>query len=401
MHVLIHTDEYCPTAQACANRMRSLADALTDSGAQVTVVCSSANLEHGERTKRAERVIYAPAFRMRKKTMVSRLINNLTFALSSVFCAAGAGRADVVITTSPPLLISIAGWLIARMKGARLIFDVRDIWPDVALEMGSIRKESICCRVFEKIARFMYKHADMVTTVSPGKAEKLQKYIQEAGSDSEKVQLIGNGFDEKILTSSFNEELVERYGFGRSFTCVYIGNIGLAQGLESVLRLAAETKHREARFLLFGSGAEKERLEGLARERGLDNVRFCGVLPPEHVSTVLSSADLSFISLKSAKMKDSIPTKLYEALGIGCPVLLMAEGDACTVLDKTGLGVHLSPDLPEQLVPAFDGIIDRYGEIITHRENAEYLVRNRYSRQKIAAGFAARLYRMAAEVIND
>ena len=373
-----------------------MAEALTESGAQVTVVCSAANLENGSPGKHTEQIIYAPAFRMRKKTTSSRLLNNLTFALTSFFCAAGAGKTDVVVTSSPPPLISVAGWLIARTKRARLIYDVRDIWPDIALEMGSFRKGSIYDRVFRKITRFMYKRADLITTVSPGKVEKLQKHVKDVRSDCEKVILVGNGFDEKILASPFYGEIKEKYGLGGQFTCVYIGNIGLAQGLESILRLAEETKHREARFLLFGKGAEKERLEQLVQEKGLTHVQFCGPLPPEHILTVLRSADLSFIPLKSAQMKDSIPTKLYEALGVGCPVLLMAEGDACTILDETGLGMHLSPDHPERLASVFDEIIERYDQIAAYREEAEDLVKTRYSRQKITAAFAARLWQEAA-----
>lgn len=394
MHVLIHTDEYCPTAQACTNRMLSFAEGIMDSVADVTVICSSANLENGEPGEHAERIIYAPAYRMKKKTAAARLLNNATFAVSSVFCAIGAGKADVVITTSPPPLISMAGWLIARTKRALLVYDVRDIWPDVALEMGSFKKGSFFDRTFRTITQFMYRHADLVTTVSPGKVEKVRNYVRKCCGKDDKVILVGNGFDENVLDSRFYEELVEKYGFGKSFTCVYIGNIGLAQGMESVLRLAEETKEKDVRFLLFGKGAAKERLEEIARQKNLEHVQFCGPLPKEQVYTVLKSADLSVIPLKSSKMKDSIPTKLYEALGVGCPVLLVAEGDSCEVLDETGLGRHVSPDHPEKLKEALEGIMDGYKQIISRRDEVKELVKTRYSRQKIAADFAAMLQKM-------
>ena len=120
---------------------------------------------------------------------------------------------------------------------------------------------------------------------------------------------------------------------------------------------------------------------------------FCGTLKPEEVPSILCSAQLSFIPLKSAEMKDSIPTKLYEALGLGCPVLLMAEGDSCAILDETGLGRHLSPDHPEQLGAVFDELVDEYDDILTRREDAKALIRNKYSRQKFTAGFAEVLRR--------
>lgn len=387
MNVLIHTDEYYPTAQACANRMRALAEALIKSGNRVTVVCSAGNLENGEVAKLDERVIYVPVFHMKKKSASQRLLNNMTFAFGSFFCALRTGKIDVVITTSPPPLISKAGWLIAKCKRAYLVYDVRDIWPDVALEMGSFEKNSVYDRVFRKITRFMYKHSDMITTVSQGKVEKIRGYMQELDADIAKIQMVGNGFNENILDYPDIPEVADTYGLGKQFTCVYIGNIGMAQGLESMLRLASETKHKDIRFLLFGKGAEKDYLEKTAKEMKLDNVTFCGVLKPEEVPTVLRCAELSFIPLKSAQMKDSIPTKLYEALGLGCPVFLMAEGDSCAVLDETGLGKHLSPDRSEQLTSEFDELIDNYEEVLTHREHAKKLIRTKYSRQKINSEF--------------
>ncbi|MBQ6382420.1 MAG: glycosyltransferase family 4 protein, partial [Clostridia bacterium] len=323
MRVLIHTDEYSPTAQACTNRMRSFSDALMAAGADVTVICSKGNLENGTPRLGPEKVIYAPAFRMRKKTAARRLLNNITFGISSFLCALGVGKIDAVITTSPPPLVSLSGWLITKVKKSKLIYDVRDIWPDVALEMGSFSETSIYCRMFRKVTAFMYQHADLITTVSPGKLEKIKNYCHLEENCGDRLLLISNGFDENVSKSPIDERIAEKFDLRKAPCCVYIGNIGLAQGLDALLRLAAETSHREVRFLLFGKGAEKEKLECLAKEMGLNNVLFCGPLPFDQVHTVLHYAAVSFISLKSSRMQDSIPTKLYEALGIGCPVLLM------------------------------------------------------------------------------
>ena len=139
MRVLIHTDEYSPTAQACANRMRSFSDALTAAGAEVIVICSRTNLESGKPKEGPERVVYVPAYRMRKKTALQRLLNNITFLISSWFRSIRFHQIDAVITTSPPPIVSLAGWAAARTKKAKLIYDVRDIWPDVGIEMGSRR----------------------------------------------------------------------------------------------------------------------------------------------------------------------------------------------------------------------------------------------------------------------
>ena len=142
-----------------------------------------------------------------------------------------------------------------------------------------------------------------------------------------KVKLVGNGFDESVENSSIDKELIAQYELDKKFTCVYVGNIGLAQGLGALLDMAEQSKHKEVQFLFCLVRAQKrEMLEQQAKERGLDNVHFCGVLPHEKVFTLLSYAKMSFIPLKNSNMKDSIPTKVYEALGIGCPVLSRRRG---------------------------------------------------------------------------
>ena len=114
MRILIHTDEYYPTAQACSYRMRTMADVFIDQGDEVVVIASSTNKGNGKIEPRREKILYSPAIRMKKKTTVMRMLNNLSFGFTSIFTALKAGKVDVVITTSPPPLVSISGWIIAK-----------------------------------------------------------------------------------------------------------------------------------------------------------------------------------------------------------------------------------------------------------------------------------------------
>ena len=144
--------------------------------------------------------------------------------------------------------------------------------------------------------------------------------------------------------------------------------------------------------MLFGKGTEKDVLEQQAKERGLDNVRFCGVLPHEKVFTLLSYAKMSFIPLKNSNMKDSIPTKVYEALGIGCPVLLVAEGDSCDIVNESEMGKCVSPNHTEQLAAVFDEMVENYSKYSEHRTEARKLMHEKYSRQQIAVAFEKQLH---------
>lgn len=379
MRILLHTEEYLPTELACAIRMDVFASQFRALGHDVTVIAGSNHLHGKGQESRREGVIYAPTVKMRKKTTWMRLLSNMSFAVSSVFCAMGAGKFDVVITTSPPPLISICGWLIAKMKGAELVYDVRDIWPDVALEMGSFAEGSIYCRVFRWIAQFMFRRANLITTVSPGKVNRIRSKLEDHERD--KVRLICNGYDLRSDQKAADTSAVEKYNLTERFTCVYIGNVGLAQGLETLLEIAEKTKHKDIQFLIFGNGAEKELLERNANQRGLRQVFFGGSLPHEQVAPVLAAAKISYIPLKNSNMRDSVPTKLYESLATGCPVLLAAVGDSADILAETGLGYAVSPDQPGDIVMAFDAMIDHYDEIICNRSGAMQIIREKHSRQ--------------------
>lgn len=405
MRILIHTDEYYPTAQACSYRMQVFVDKFIELGDNVTVITSAANKANGtiDNKLHKEKIIYSPAIRMKKKTTIMRLLNNLSFGFTSVFSAIGVGKIDVVITTSPPPLVSISGWIIAKCKGSKLVYDVRDIWPDVALEMGSFTENSLFCKIFRSIARFMYKHADIITTVSQGKVDKIRKHVsslkgRKAGASyANKVWLVGNGFDETVAKSEFDQSIVDKYELDNKFTCVYIGNIGLAQGLGALLDVAAKTKHRDVQFLCFGMGAEKGMLEKRVEEEGLTNVKFCGVVEHSKVFSILSRAKLSFIPLKNSNMKDSVPTKIYEALGIGCPVLLVADGDSAAIVDDAGLGIHISPDKIDNLCYVFDEMLDNYSYYTDKREKAVSLMLEKYSRQKIACELNQKLHSLCGK----
>jgi glycosyltransferase involved in cell wall biosynthesis len=161
--------------------------------------------------------------------------------------------------------------------------------------------------------------------------------------------------------------------------------------------VASKTKHRDIRFLCFGTGAEKEMLEQRAKNEELSNVRFCGLIEHSKVYSVLSHAMVSFIPLKSGRMKDSVPSKIFEALGIGCPVFLAASGEAAELVSETGAGRSVSPDEPDKIVEAFDDMIDHYSEYEAHRKKAIRLMHEKYSRQKYSRDFIRRLHQFCGK----
>lgn len=378
MRILYLTDSFRPSRSACANRTVVLVDALREAGHDVQVLASSDSLLNApDHYTSPDYVTYFETFPLKEKTFVNRLKNNFGGQKASVKASRSMGDFDVVICTTPPLLLTTSAMKIAREKHAKLVLDVRDIWPDVAFEMGSFTPRSPYGIFFSRIANKGFKSADLIVSVSPGKVEKLRERVS-----SRNVLLVPNGIDEGFIDGDLDVDVLSRYGIDvNSETCVYVGNIGLAQGLGTLLDIAKKRPH--VNFLLFGDGADKKALEKRTQEERLSNVLFCGSVGACEVRSVLASASLSFIPLVSSRLKDSIPTKLYESLACGCPVLLAAAGDSATLLDESGLGMHAAPEDQEELLACFDAILSR-GYSADEREKASCWVLKNHSRQRFA-----------------
>ncbi len=372
LKIIIHMGDRYPGDGPNAKRMRNFYEMLTRRGHQVSILAPA-----GKDTSDVPRGVYlCPAVPLTSKSTVNRFLNAISYGIASVARAFRMGKADVVITSCPPALISPFGWVVARCKRAKLVYDVRDIWPDVAWEMGSFQKKSIYSRMFSFIRDFMLGHADLTIAVSEGKVRKLRSYRPRA-----EVIQIPNGFDPHFLENREAPNVVERFRLDEVFTCVYMGNIGLAQGLDQLLYVAekAEKFRLRVQFLLFGSGVAEADLKRHVKQHGLAHVHFPGCLPGEKVYTVLRHAGMSFVPLANEHMTDSIPTKMYEALGVGCPVLLAAAGDSVSILSETGLGVAVVPNDKGALWNAFLHMYQSMGKISENREKAMLLMRTKYS----------------------
>ena len=367
-------DSY-PNEGPNAKRMRTFYEAFKAAGHDVCVLAPE------NPDVQTDDVIGFKNVPLKSKSSLNRLMNQFSIGFNSVKAAKKFGKADVVITTSPPALISIFGKKIAKKSKAKLVYDVRDIWPDVAWEMGSFSQKSMYSRVFEWNRNHMLKHSDLVTAVSRGKVQKLKGYCPKA-----EVVYITNGLDEKFLENRVNSKLVEDYGLDKTFTCVYIGNLGLAQGLMQLLTIAKKAKENKlpVKFLLFGSGVEEKELKAFAEKNNLDNVLFPGRLPNVDMFTVLSYAGLSFVPLVNEKLTDSIPTKLYEALGVGCPVLLAAAGESAEIVEECKLGIAVKPNDEDALWQAFKKLYEDRESYIEMKSNARRVILEKYSRQKAA-----------------
>lgn len=385
MRALFLTDSYRPARSACANRAVCLADAMRDAGIDTVVLASSDSLLGAHDSYSAPSYVrYFRTVPLDKKTMVTRMRNNFSGVSASIDAARKLGDFDLVICTTPPLTLTSAAIKIAKMKKARLVLDIRDIWPDVAYEIGKFSPTSLFGRYFERLCNKSLSAADLIATVSPGKMEKISRRI---GSERmNDLVYVPNGVDDSYAGIKEDKSIMDRYFEDEPrVTCVYVGNIGVAQGLSNLLELARVRP--QVRFLLFGAGAEKESLMERAAREKLANVQFCGKIGAEAVWTVLKHASMAYVPLVNSNLKDSIPSKLYESLACGCPVLLVAAGDSIKLLEETGLGDHALPENLDDIVSSFDALIARSFSTEEKEAVSRYMFEH-YSRQSAAKQFA-------------
>lgn len=387
MRILYLVDTYRPARTACANRSVVLVNALRAAGHDVNVLTSTDSIIDSAKDYRVPQyVTFFKTYPLVNKTLVNRLRNNFGGAHEAAKKASKMGPFDVVVCSTPPLLLISAAVKIARKNKAKLILDVRDVWPDVAYEMNSFTPGSPYGLFFECIAKRSYKAADLVVSVTPGKVKKLKSRIVNT-----RVALVSNGIDTAFTDYEEDLELIECLRLKDGPICVYVGNIGLAQGLDTILDIAK--RRNNVRFLLFGDGANKAQLEQRVKNESINNVEFCGKIDGRGVYTVLRHATISYVPLVSSLLRDSIPTKMYEALACGCPVLLAAEGDAVGLLNESRLGAHAAPEDPESLLIAFDQLLNHPFSKTERSAASEWVIAN-YSRQNFTKTFVQEIEKL-------
>lgn len=278
------------------------------------------------------------------RRMWQRTLCQVSFGITSLLLGIWrAGKPDVVVVSSPPFFTVPSAWLMARLKRRPLVFEVRDLWPAVFVEMG-VMKRGLAYRILEAMEEFFYRAAARVIVVT----RAFRQDLISRGVDANKIGVIPNGADIDIYGG---EEGRPRYrqalGGDDKFLVTFVGTHGVATGLDQILD-AAQVLNGDARFAFafVGEGAERDRLIESARSRGLTNVTFHHAVSKEDVRDVYASSDLSIVCLKPVPFLDKfIPSKIFEIIASGTPIIAALGGEAGEIVREAG---HI-------VIPAGDG----------------------------------------------
>jgi colanic acid biosynthesis glycosyl transferase WcaI len=394
MRLVIHTQYYPPEMGAPQARLSDLAKRLVERGHQVYVLTAMPNYPEGRihsgyggLLRREEQdgipVIRTFIYPTKSTGAVRRLANYFSFVFSSLVIGAFLlPKADFILTESPPLFLGISGWILSRLKGARWILNVSDLWVESLRSFGVFRKGSLLDKLLTGMSLFLYRRAWLVTGQSEEIVSEMRRQVP-----GERVYHLSNGVDVSCFHPTKRDEAIrQRYLRDGEVGFVYAGLHGFFQGLDQIIVAADRLRDEPVRFLFFGEGSEKEALVRMARDRQLKNVDFHAPIAKDRVAEVLASMDVAVIPLKK-EIRGSVPSKIYEAMASNMPILLVADGEARGIVEKAGAGIVVNPGDIEGLIQAVRMLASQPEDRTRMGRAGRVAAENVYSRIKIAETF--------------
>lgn len=332
----------------------------------------------------------------------SKTLGYISFIVSSIIITLFAKiKYDIVISTSPPPTVGIPGIFASKLKRVPLIFDVRDIWPEGIVDSGRI-KNKLLVHFLEWIEKKIYSMSSLVTVVTVGKKTR----IESKGVAENRIAVISNGVDMRLFDRDAQMVLpAELQKISDNFVCItYAGVFNPSQGLNVILDCAK--KLRELRpdlfakvaFVFIGDGSKKTELLGLKEDYGLDNVYFMGIRPKNVVFSILKKSYVNVVPLRKRKDLHTVPSKIYESMASGRPILLSAEGEPGEIVRKANCGLISPPGDVDELTENLIKYLSDADLTTRHGSNGRRYCEDVYDRGKIASLFEAEIIKVVGNV---
>jgi glycosyltransferase involved in cell wall biosynthesis len=307
------------------------------------VVAASRGLITGDRTVSSDsiwRAVWVPP----AHGAATRVLSWAAYGLTSLAHGlASRRRPDIVYASSPHLLAGLSGLVLARLRRAHYVLEIRDLWPQVLIDMGQLSEASAAVRVLRSLEHLLYSQAEAIVVMAAG----VEEHLASRGFAG-KLMLIPNGADpEDFRAGAGRTELRQRFGL-EGFVVAYTGAHGVANGLDAVLDAARTVGARapEVRFLLVGDGPLKEHLVNRARQEALSNVIFMDPIPKREVPALLGAVDAGLHVLADVPLFSYgvSPNKLFDYMAAGLPVITNTTGEMAELVTRAGAGLAVAPD---------------------------------------------------------
>lgn len=406
MRILFLTDNFPPETNAPATRTFEHTRRWVRAGAKVTVVTTAPNFPAGRlfpgyRNRLFQREWIDGVETIRVWTYITanegfarRTLDYLSFMVSGFLVSLFLPRPDVIVCTSPQFFTACAAYVLSLFKRRPFVFELRDLWPDSIIAVGAMR-ESTATRALKRLEYFLYRKAARIVSVT----NSFKSVLSQNGIAADKIAVVRNGADLKGFTPGPKpDDLLEKHGLKGKFVAAYIGTIGMAHGLGTVLEAAERMRaNPSVAFVLVGDGAERAALQQQARHRGLDNVIFAGAVGKDEVVRYWRLADAGLVLLRDRPVfRHVLPSKIFEAMASECPIILGVLGESAALLEAAGAGIVIAPENPEALEQAINKLMtDPAGADAMGRRGRRF-VESEFDRDKLAAAMLDELRSVAA-----
>ncbi len=361
MKILYITQYFYPEIGATSNRAFANAKYLSKQGHKVVVLTEMPNHPKGIIFDGYRRKLFVKeklngfdvmrvwVYATPNKNFITRLLFYFSFTFFGIiYGILNWKNFDAIYVTSPPLFVGLIGIFLKKLfPKTKFIFEVRDLWPDVAVALNELNNKKFI-KLSQHLERKCYTLANKIVAVT----KYFKDEIVKKGITSTKIDVVRNGTDIDSWGKSYNKKFVDILGYKDKFIVIYAGNLGVAQGLETIIYAANEVKNqKDILFLFVGDGPIKKQLEQLKDSLKLNNVIFLPAVPSKEICKYLSIANCGIVPLKKSEVfLGTIPSKIFDYLSCELPALLGVDGEARKILEKSKGGLFFEPENHNDLI---------------------------------------------------
>lgn len=397
MNILFLSDNFPPEVNAPASRTFEHCREWVRAGHEVTVITCAPNFPTGRvyagyrnRWRQEEiiegiRVVRVWTYITANEGRIRRSLDYLSFMITGTIAGMTIRRPEIVVGTSPQFFTVCAAYLVSRLRRRPFVFELRDLWPESIQAVGAIR-ESRILRWLERLELFLYRKAAAVVAVT----QSFKANLVARGIEASSISVITNGVDlSRYAPRPKDLDLIRQLGLEGRFVTGYVGTHGMAHGLETVLdaadRIGRLPNANRFAFLLLGDGARKNELKQEAARRQLGNIIFLDTVAKDEVTRYWSLLDAAIIHLRKAPLFETvIPSKLFECIGMGIPVLHGVEGESAEIVRQSRVGLCFESGNAEMLARALMDC-ESNPELMAGMRRACIATAPRFARENLAA----------------
>ncbi len=397
MKILYISQYFYPEVCAPSNRAMANVKYLADKGHEVNVLTEMPNHPRGVIFEGYKHKLFLKesidnflinrvwVFTSKKKNFITRMLFYVSFMIfGTIHTLINWKKYDIVYTSSPPLFVAgIATILKKFFPKIKSVFEVRDLWPDSAIDLGELNNR-FAIKLSMRLEKKIYSISERIIVIS----KYIKNKIIDKGIAEDKITIIHNGTDEEFITKTKKvpQNLLEKYKTKKNFIVVYAGNIGIAQNLNIVINSAEMLQNENILFLFVGDGPNKNKLEQLVIRKKIANVIFVGEIDREKIHEYLCLADCGVVILKRIPLfTGALPSKIFDYMACDLPILLGVEGEAKTLIEDSGTGLGFESDNSEDLAKQIIYLKNHPEELHSITSKGNNYVYNSFNRTKQAS----------------